>query len=134
MLNKFRLDEDDKRGLIFRHSNGRTLKTKELTYQEGYNILSELSGFDSMDIMRKKVFALSREIGFAYGNSREDNKMNLAKINRFLLKYGTVKKKLNDLRYKELVQVISQFEAMAKSHQKKQMTEAIKQIQELLKN
>ena len=45
-------------------------------------------------------------------------KMNIAKVNAFLLSRGTVKKKVSELSCYEIKKVINQFQCIVKSNQK----------------
>lgn len=105
---------EQKRQLVWEASNGRTTTSKDLTHEEVtvlMNFLEELLGLDKM---RRKIFALAYQAGIIYGDSPEDKKMNVAKLNQFLSDRGAVKKPLNKMDKSELLKVVNQFASIVK--------------------
>jgi hypothetical protein len=107
----------DKGNIVYQFTNGRTESTREMSQQEATALLKYLSVFDPCDKMRKKVFALAYDANIIYGDSPEDWKMNIAKINAFLKERGTVKKDINKMNKTELAAVVSQFEQIKKHNE-----------------
>ena len=120
--------KDLKEEMIFNLTAGRTVSTKELTLDEAKKLIEYLASYDPLDRMRKKVFAVAYEAGIIYGSTPDDKKMNGAKLDAFLLSRGTVKKKINQLNYEELVKVISQVEQMSKHIQNANASKVTKQL------
>jgi len=114
LLNQFGI-LDDKAELVRQFTNGRETSSTQLTFNEARALITHLSKFDPLDKMRKKVFALAFSTGIIYGDSPDDRKMNVAKLNMFLRERGAVKKELNKLSKDELVKVVNQFSAMTKN-------------------
>ena len=144
---------EEKPDIIYHLTEGRTSSTKELSLIEAKHFIEWLTKLDpvanknrkefteprkmqdwldkkSIANMKKKVFALAYEIGMIWGNSVEDSKMNVIKINQFLLSKGTVKKELNDLNRSEAIKVVNQFQKM-KDHN--EYTQAGKETKQLLR-
>jgi hypothetical protein len=67
--------------------------------------------------MRRKIFALAYDADIIWGDTKEDKQMNIAKLNKFLVDKGTVKKELNKMNHQELVKVVSQFTMIKKHNQ-----------------
>jgi hypothetical protein len=105
---------DQKADMVFNISGGRTKSSRELTLLEAKELLEYLSKYDPSERMRKKVLALAYESGIIYGDTPEDKKMNVAKIDMFLQSKGVIKKRLNDLKHDELIKVVNQFEQIVK--------------------
>lgn len=105
---------DAKKELVLKFSDGRVESSKELRMEEAKSLIQALSKHDPCDLMRRKVFALAYEANIIWGATPEDKKMNIIKLNRFLIDRGTVKKELNKLTYQELVYTVSQFQQIVK--------------------
>lgn len=95
LLNDLGLMED-KKELVRSFTNGRAESSKELSVDEAKRLIFHLEGIhktdDPADRRRKKVLAICYNMGWIFGNSPEDQKMNTAKINAFLKRYGYLKK------------------------------------------
>jgi hypothetical protein len=123
-----------KRQLVLEFSHNRTNSSKELTYDEVTSFIDWLEK-DVMhtDQMRRKVFALAYQSGIIYGDTPEDKKMNTAKLNRFLLERGAVKKVLNKMNKQELLKTVNQFASIVKhTHESAENKEAGKEVKSLL--
>ena len=127
LLNNHRLMKY-KREIIASYTDGRTESSREMTREEAQYMINRLAAEAPLQRMRRKVFALAREMGMIWGETKEDNRMNAAKINRFLKSRGAVKKPLNKLKYEELQQVVSQFQSMAKKEGKRAFGRELKQV------
>lgn len=128
--------------LVTFYTSGRTASSRELYSHECRQLieyLSQLPGVkiqvaakddkEKADRMRKKVMAICFSIGWFEGNTHEDWKINLAKLDSFLLRSGCLKKPLMQYTEKELPRLVSQFEQIQK-HQ--EQTEAGKAVKGLL--
>ena len=105
---------DEKKEMVKHVTNSRTESSRELTIHEAGVLITALAGNDGCERMRKKVIALAYEANIIYGNTPEDKQMNAAKLNKFLLERGTVKKNLPKLTHGELVKTITQFQQIIK--------------------
>jgi hypothetical protein len=124
---------DHKRELISGITNHRTESSRDLTYPEVIRLITCLEEYSGVDALRRKVFALAYKTGLIYGDSADDKKMNIAKLNRFLLERGTVKKEISKMTKPELTKTVSQFAAMLKNNIKaKENLDANKEVGQLL--
>jgi len=109
---------DEKRSILDHFTHGQTESAKELSFAEAHAIIQYLEGFtrkeDGADKMRKKIFAICYTIGWIYGNSPEDRKINQAAIDRIIQKIGYLKKPLNEFTPAQLPKLVSQFEQIEK--------------------
>ncbi len=105
-----------KKELVYQVSNRRTTSSKELTNNEVTNLIDYLEDIMGTDKLRRKVFSLAYEVGIIYGDTPDDKKMNAAKLNRFLLDRGTVKKELKSMNKVELTKVVGQFSSMLRNN------------------
>lgn len=104
----------------FRHSQGRTESTKDLTEAECWMVISELHERfciaidDDMDTMRKKIIAL------AHGMSWQMNgKADMQRINTWCINKGPYHKPLMAHKRDELITLVSVFEKVYKHHMNK---------------
>ena len=102
----------------FRHSQGRTESTKELTETEAWAVMQELKQrfgidlSDKMDRMRKKIISYAHQMGWQRGV-----KADMARINKWCVEMGPFKKPLNDHKeQKELATLVSVFEKIYKQY------------------
>jgi len=109
---------EDKKHLVSMTTRGRTESSKELSVAEAKTLILHLEGVttkdDRADKMRKKIFAICYNIGWIYGNSPEDRKINQAAIDRIVQKIGYLKKPLNEFTPAQLPKLVSQFEQIEK--------------------
>ncbi len=120
---------DNKESIVQQFTQGRTISVKEMTLQEGKELIRWLVTHDPNQNMRKKVFSIAYDIEMIWGDSEADRKMNAIKIDNFLLARGAVKKKLTDCTREELVKIVNQFTMMRKHNE---YTAAGKQTKQLL--
>ena len=118
---------EQKESFVFQFSNGRSFSSRDLTMDEATLFIQHLSKFDSLDRMRKKVFALAYEAGIIWGDT-DDKKMNAAKLSKFLKERGTVRKELNSMTKDELVKVVTQFELIVKHQASSQENKAASKL------
>lgn len=117
LLNQLGLT-DSKKEVVWQISKGRTESTKDLSIQEAKALIQGLSEFSPIERMKSLVFSLAYQTGIIYGDTAEDKRINVAKLNLFLRERGTVKKELNEMDYTELVKVHSQFQGILRNQQK----------------
>lgn len=116
LLNKLNM-KDYKETLVMSYSSSRTTHISELNIQEAKSFIQFLVRQDPDERKRSLILSLGYKCEMLYGDTPEDKKINIAKINKFLLERGAVKKELNKLNSAELTKVHRQFEAIVKSHQ-----------------
>lgn len=136
-----------KADIIDGFTEGRTTHISDLTPEEVSNlcymiekrILPNTTKGDKKERLIRKIYALFRNAGYIYGSSKVDNKINTAKINKFLKEKGAVKKPLYEQSVTELLRTIKQAEAiLTKTEYKRQNTALITtleaQMQDALKS
>ncbi len=101
-----------KEDLVKSFSNERTTHISELTKLEAKNMISHIVNHHPTEKQRELIISLAYKAGIIYGDTWEDKKMNMIKLDNFLLSRGAVKKRFADLDYKDLVKVHRQFEAI----------------------
>lgn len=141
---------DCKADLVRQFTNERTSSSKEMSVDEARVLITHLSslvpGFGNQpavkqlgplsvkDKRRRKVFALMYDIGYIYGTSPEDRKINSAVVNRLVVTYGVCKPKtLNDYTEDELIDLINQFESWKKNNEMAAISKSVrKEVAEVL--
>ncbi|WP_346237748.1 hypothetical protein ABDK00_001560 [Niabella insulamsoli] len=100
--------------LVFSYSSRRTSSSKELTTMEAANLINYLKAQPTeaaqCQQMRRKIIAKAHKMRWETAEGKAD----MERIEHWCLKYGGFKKKLNDHTYKELVHLVTQFNAMYK--------------------
>ncbi|HCW06118.1 MAG TPA: hypothetical protein DGG95_01990 [Cytophagales bacterium] len=119
---------EQKKELIYEVSSHRTTSSRELTYSEVHKLIDYCEDISGTDRMRRKVFALAYAAGIIYGHTDEDKKMNNAKLNKFLLERGAVKKELNHMSKEELNKTVNQFAAIVKHNEEAQHNKEVKTL------
>lgn len=128
LVSKQGIIKDDKEALVQAFSRGRVSSSKDLLFGEAATMIKHLKDFDPNEKMRKKIFSLAYEAKIIYDDSPEDKKINPAKIDMFLLKTGTVKKKLMAMSKQELVKVVTQFQQIVKHAGESKASKATKEM------
>lgn len=100
--------------LVGGFTGGRTTSSRELHQYEAMELIKHLQAQANKtheplvmvaNKMRRKIIAMAREIKWEI-----KKKANMARINNWCKQYGYLHKPLNDYTYKELPQLITQFE------------------------
>lgn len=117
--------------LIASYTNNRTVSSKEMYFDEAKALIQFLVKQDPDEVKRNLILSLGYRCGLLYGETPEDKKMNIAKVNKFLLERGAVKKELHKLTTEDLIKVHRQFEAMVINNHNHS---AQKQVDKLLKD
>jgi hypothetical protein len=114
---------EQKKTLIHSISDGRTHSTKELTSIEAKALIDLLQEANEVSEKKKAIFravyGLAWKIDMIYGDTDDDYRMNVAKLNVFCRERGTVKKNLTEQTLAEMRKTQRQFEAMYRKHDKK---------------
>lgn len=121
-----RLGQTEERGdLAYSYSNGRTESTSKLTTQECQHLIDDLQeqlGGSAVSRMKSGKVAKLKRTFFAICHKLEwhdeNNKLDYPRINNWLLKYGHLKKPLDQYRQKELVKLIAQMDRLLEKMQK----------------
>lgn len=137
MFTHIGFDKEDKIDTISRLTGGRATSTKDITFDEAIRLINHLSGkVEPQKAAKKKeaeeearkvvgcIYRIACETGMCYGDTLEDKKMNIAKINKFCWERGTVKKNVSEMTLAELKKTKRQFEAMLQNN----MENAVKQL------
>jgi hypothetical protein len=115
---------EHKADIVEGFTEGRTFHSSEMTQQEAFNMIDHLVSLqplktvldDAKNKMRRKIISMAYEMGWAPPGKWKDA---IAAIDNFCKgEHSIFKKSLNRHSHKELVQVVSQFEAMYKKHLK----------------
>lgn len=104
-----------KKDIVESASNGRTTSSKDLTHGEATMLIQYLAEHNPTERLKSLIFSLAYQAEIIYGSTAEDKKINVAKLDMFLNKSGTVKKNLTDMSYSELLKTQKQFVAIVKS-------------------
>lgn len=118
LIGKLMIEAEEKEELVYRHTGGRETSTKRMLIHECQALINELQARanriprtpDEMkaDAQRKKMFAIARSLGWTT-NGKVDKRLT-----GWILKYGYLKKPLNDYTLAELPKLITQFEYVLK--------------------
>jgi len=115
---------DKKEKLLLEFSDEWAVSTKDLTRVEAKRLitfltkeLDEIEG--KMKGLANSIWKIAWDMGIIYGNTEDDRKMNIAKLNMFCRQRGTVKRNLTEQSFGELKKTHRQFKAMYNKHIKK---------------
>ena len=88
----------------FKDENGNI----SVSYNEAHELILKLrGGEDPSDLMRKKILSMVRTMRWYLPNGET---VDVDKVDSWCMKYGMFHKKLNDHSYKELTELVSQFQ------------------------
>lgn len=140
MFTRIGFDKEDKVDTISRLTGGRATSTKDITFDEAIRLINHLSGkVEPQKTAKKKedeeearkivgcIYRIACETGMCYGDTLEDKKMNIAKINKFCRERGTVKKNITEMSLAELRKTRKQFEAMLQNSLNSAVNRVVKQ-------
>jgi hypothetical protein len=116
LIGMLSIDPDHKKDLVEQVSQGRVSSSADLTIAECHRLIVHLQKIaDESDQglvrMRRKIMSICHEIGW----TTAEGKVDYRRLNGWLLKYGYLHKNLNTYTAKELPQLVTQFENLAKS-------------------
>lgn len=109
---------EHKEGWAMQFSNERTTHISELSKLEAKNLIGFLVSNHPSEKNKEAIISLAYKAGILYGYSWEDKKMNMAKLDQFLLSRGAVKKRFAELNYNDLTKVHRQFEGIVSNQRK----------------
>lgn len=122
ILGKITSDRDDRISLLSDMFERPITSTKDLTFDEAKLILERFGGDELKAITVRKqqlkatIYHLSMKIEFlnlSYpGDDYDNRRMNMAKVDMWLLTHGIVKKRVKEMSIAELGKVIGQMKAV----------------------
>lgn len=133
LLNQLGIMEK-KEEMLLHFTCGRTGKASELSKDEAKNLIGQLVKLDPCEKHRKAIWHLAFISGIVYGDTQEDKKMNIAKLNKFLREKGVARKELFQMSLDELKKVHRQFEGIVSNNRKTASNKEAKQITQNLLN
>lgn len=113
--------------LVYSYSKGRTTHSSELSDMEINELIRSLeqrvndkpthsTASRNGDKMRKRILSMCYTLGWTkYDPTRRKVMVDFDRLNGWMLKYSFQHKKLNEYKYSELRDLVSQFERMVKS-------------------
>jgi hypothetical protein len=111
------LTNEDIRDLIYHATQSRTYRSSLMTSKEIDSLLQDVNGLGdtAANKMRKKIIAYARKLGWTQisGNGA---KVDMEKVDKWCVHSGKFHKKLQEHTYKELCQLVSQFEKVYASY------------------
>lgn len=116
IIGKLGLSKDEKQQLVEEVSYGRTDSSRELYVSEMNHLINHLqsivnsNGPDPAFKMRRKIFSLCHEFGWEC--LPESRKVDVQRLNNWMLKFGYLHKPLNSYTLQELPKLVTQFENM----------------------
>lgn len=114
LLGKLKLDPEVKQDIIYKATLGRTTSSKDLYQSEADILINELNRMlnaDPAQRMRRKIFSICHELGWRLPASQ---KVDVQRLNNWLMKYGYLHKPLMAYTYQELPALVSQLEEILK--------------------
>jgi hypothetical protein len=106
---------DSKRDVIMSFTGGRTNSSKLMNFNEAEALIGHLKSMDPQttgaDKMRKKIISLAHEMNWKL----EGGKIDIRHINEWCKKFGYLHKALDEYRYNELPELVTQFENVYKA-------------------
>lgn len=126
------MDADTRHGCIYNFTSGRTQSSRELTMHEAQQLLERLNPMDAKarqiqmqearnvfrDIYRLSFLIPQLNQGFT-GDSEEEYRMNVAKLNVWARKYSKYHKDVTSMKLWELQDTKKQLEAFMRREERK---------------
>ena len=103
--------KEKKERIVLHHSKDRTTHISDLTQDEYTGVIAYLEMFEDQQYkaestMRKKIIAMAHQINW----QDSEGIIDMKRLNEWCETYSSLKKPLNDYKYKELPQLVTQFE------------------------
>jgi len=125
LLNQSGLMEHRK-DVVYSFTNGRTESTKELEQKEYKALIdylkvvkentTEKDDFMKGEHMRKRIFSMCHQYGWtAFDATKRKHTVDVDKLNGWMQKYSYLHKSINQYKYNELPQLVTQFETVLKT-------------------
>jgi pyruvate carboxylase len=105
-----------KEDIVSSHTEGRTVSLKECDLAETQAIVKYLKTYlgqtdDGPEKMRRKIISKAHEMHW----KRKDGRIDMERLNGWMINYGQYHKKLDDLSITELPATLTQFDKVLKS-------------------
>lgn len=119
IISKQKVTKDVKEMMVAGFTAGRSVSTKDLYYQEAAMMISHLKAKDpnkdAAEKMRRKILYFAHEMGWV---KLKNGKLvaDIQRVDEWCLKFGHVKRKLDNYTYQELPKLVSQFQAVYKHY------------------
>jgi hypothetical protein len=120
LISKLGIDAETKEELVYNFTKQRTKSSSQMLIWECQALINELRAkallmpknkdAEQADKLRKKLFSIAREMGWVT-NGKVDQRLHT-----WVLKYGFLKKALNDYSVAELPKLITQMEYVLKDY------------------
>lgn len=98
-----------KREIITQYTNGRVSQARHLTPDEATYLIEQLKAISPRENLKSEIYELAHQAGIIWGDSVEDEKMNMVVLRDYIKQKGVVKKHINDMSEGELQKVHRQF-------------------------
>lgn len=119
MIRKLHLSDDDRKAMVHSITNGRSESCADLTFAEARELGRMLNQAathrkdrEKMETMRKKIISCFHQINYRLPGG----KIDIERVNEWIMKYGYLHKPLNSYTYVELPKLVSQVEIMVNKH------------------
>lgn len=119
VIRKLGLTEDSRKQMVISITNGRSESCADLSQNEAVamcRLLDKMqkgkSGDQRKEIMRRKILSCFHEMNYRLPGG----KLDMARVQQWLLKYGYLHKDLNAYEYTELPRLVTQVETMRDKH------------------
>lgn len=113
---------DEKDSIVSSFTAGRTTHSSAMLFDEAAALIGHLKSLDpedkASDKMRNKILSMAHEMGWrlAPREGEVKGRVDMKRVDNWCLKYGHVKKRLDDYKYNELPKLVSQFDEVYKGH------------------
>lgn len=119
LCSDLRISKENRAVIVDSITKGRSSSAGNLTFQEAIDVIKYLENMQKEkkvdnspeNKMRRKILSICYEMQWS-----ENGKIDWKRLNGWLLKYGYLKKPLNDYTYQELPKLITQFEQLLKDY------------------
>lgn len=128
LCGKLNISSEQKADLVYSYTNGRETSSAEMFIPEAQALINALNHIgrtsikeqkptkprpvkDAENNMRRKILSICHEMKWT-----DKGHLDWTRINAWLLKYGYLKKPLNDYTASELPKLITQFEELLKHY------------------
>ena len=118
IFSTLKTDKELKADIIMGFTGGRSGSTKDLLKHEAAELIKHLKTTDpnaaAIDRMKKKILYYAHEMNWY----TPDRKVDVKRVDEWCLKFGQVKRKLDNYTYQELPNLVSQFAGVYKHYLK----------------
>lgn len=119
IISKQNIAKEIKEMMVHGFTAGRSTSSKDLYYEEAVLMIKHLKSNDpnreAAEKMRRKVLYFAHEMGWV---KLKNGKLiaDIQRVDDWCMKFGHVKRKLDNYPYEELPKLVSQFEAVYKHY------------------